>query len=1765
MSRLHASLRRFAFPGLALLTFASPQAHAQWVVNGGAYSLASGSATIGGSDYGPATSYTQTGGTVTGGSLELGYVVGGGSNSGTSVTYNLSAGVFSMSNLTLGVTGFNYGSSYFFQTGGTASIGGILRLGAGSASNTGQYTLSGGTLTAGELLLAGKNSITNARFALNGGTLVTSNITTGGGSGYGSNGLLLFNGGTLQADPNTTSPATGWINSGTTVYVSTGGALLDTAGADQTINAALLHDPSLAANQLDAGLTKTGTGTLTLNAASTYTGNTTINGGLIEFGFDSALGASTNQVVLNGGGLRWASGTTTDISSRLAATGSGGGTFDTNGNNVTFATALSGTGALTKAGVGTLTLNAAGTYSGTYSGAFTVSAGTLSLGNSLALQNSSVTLSGSGALDVNVFSAVTLGNLNATSFALQNDYPAPLALTLGGGNTTATTATAFSGAGSLIKTGTGTITLTGTNTYTGGTTVNIGTLRFATSAALPSTGTLTVTSGATAAFNVGGTGEFTLSLIDSILGSSTFQTGSQLGLDTANASGGRFVLSDAVSGSLGLTKLGGGFLTLTGANTYTGGTIVSAGALTGNSTSLQGSIINNAAVNFDQDFNGTYAGNMSGTGSLTKSYSGNLTLTGTNTYTGGTTVSAGTLTGNSTSLQGGITDNAVLVFDQASAGTYAGVVSGTGSLTKSNTGTLTLTGANSYAGGTTISVGTLTGNSTSLQGNITDNAALVFDQASAGTYAGVASGTGSLTKSNTGTLTLTGANTYTGGTTISAGTLQIGAGGTTGSLVGNISNQAALIFNRSDATTYSGVISGTGTLTKLGSGTLALTGASTYSGVTAINAGTLQAGNASAFGSGVISFGGGALQYGSGITTDFSSRFSTGAGQLYSIDTNGQSVTFASVLSSSGGALTKSGSGTLTLNAFNTYTGGTVVNGGTLALATGGPIGALVGSLTINSGATLLASTTNAFGYATGNKVNSVTINGGTLNYTGTADLGWGVAYTISNGALLTSNGGVSNATTLSAFAFGGPSGGNTSVNVTGGANTIAGRVDLRSDNGNSNVNFTVASGATLNVTAAVTNSGTAVSFTKLGAGTMTLTGANTYTGGTALNAGVLQAGNASAFGSGTISFGGGTLQYGSGINTDFSSLFSTAASQLYSIDTNGQSVTFASVLSSSGGTLTKSGSGTLTLNAFNTYTGGTVVNGGTLTLAAGGGIGSIRGNLTINSGATVVTSAVDGLGFADNNSKINALTINGGTLNDTAAGNCGWGVAYTLSNGALLTSNGGVSSASALSAFAFGGPSGGNTSVNVTGGTNTIAGHVDLRGNNGNTNVNFTVAAGATLNVTAGISTTVGPAGLTKLGAGTMTLTGSNTYTSGTAINAGVLQAGNASAFGSGTISFGGGTLQYGSGITTDFSGLFSTAANQLYSIDTNSQNVTFASVLSSSGGTLTKFGAGTLTLSGADTYSGSTTITGGTLLVNGSLSPSSAVSLASGTTIGGSGTIGGSLSVTGPSGTYSAATASTINGSGLKLSGSVTITGNTTVSGSVTASNGVTAKSGTTVVSGSLNGSLVVNNTTLLTGTVTGSVSVSNGSTLLLTGTTGALTVDGTLASFYPGLSAPGAPSSPGTGTAAGSVTLTNAPTFGIYLGLASSTDSTQLVMQSPGSQLTLNGAPLSLQLGASYQHVDGQAFVIVNGTGSNGILGQFSQGSLITATSASSPGVTDQFTILYNVNATGTAPGKDIVVFAIPEPSAGGLLIFGTGLLGLFRSRKRQVDLLSYRRRV
>jgi autotransporter-associated beta strand protein len=318
-------------------------------------------------------------------------------------------------------------------------------------------------------------------------------------------------------------------------------------------------------------------------------------------------------------------------------------------------------------------------------------------------------------------------------------------------------------------------------------------------------------------------------------------------------------------------------------------------------------------------------------------------------------------------IAGSITDQTGSGGTGGNAGSWAVNVSGGGTLTR--------TGANTYSGGTTVSAGTLQGTTTSLQGNITDNAAVVFNQATNGTYAGFMSGTGSLAVTGGGTITLTGANTYSGGTTVNGGTLAVSSDANLGAATGGLTfnggtlqwgstfgSACAITLNAGGGTfdtlanlgTLSGVISGSGGLTKTGSGTLILSGANTYTGGTTVSAGTLQAGNTNAFSSNsAYTIAAGTVLGLNGFDQTIGSLAGSGAvtlgGAALTTGNDNTSTTFSGAISGTGG-LTKIASGALTLSGLNTYTGATTVNRGTLQVD--GSI-ANSQSVTVNSGATL--------------------------------------------------------------------------------------------------------------------------------------------------------------------------------------------------------------------------------------------------------------------------------------------------------------------------------------------------------------------------------------------------------------------------------------------------------------------------------------------------------------------------------------------------------------------------------------------------------------------------------------------------------------------------------------------------------------------------------------------------------------------------------------------------------------------------------------------
>ena len=423
------------------------------------------------------------------------------------------------------------------------------------------------------------------------------------------------------------------------------------------------------------------------------------------------------------------------------------------------------------------------------------------------------------------------------------------------------------------------------------------------------------------------------------------------------------------AGQSGLTLSGSNNLTLTNANTFTGTATVNSGAtlaLTGSGNiNAAGSTIVNGTFDISGVTTGVTAQNLSGIGSVVL---GSKTLT-------------------------------------ANLGSWAGVISGTGNVTIG--GNVSFTGTNTYNGTTTISSGTLTvGNGTTLgrlgSGPVVDNATLSINHSDSVTIAGNISGSGGVTQAGTGTTILTGTNNYAT-TTISAGTLQIGSGGTTGSLgSGAVTDNGTLSFNRSNSYTVANSITGTGSLVDAGTGTLVLTNTNGYTTTTINSGATIQLGASSTTGS-----------LGSGNITD--------NGTLIIARSNAYNQV---AIISGTGSVTQSGSGTLTFQTAQTYSGATNINTGTtVALqdlgaitnssvadsgtfditgitASGTTIASLSGAGTVVAGAKTLT-ISNGAGAFTGSLTGTagLTISGGTetfntaQTYTGTT--------TIASGAIL--------------------------------------------------------------------------------------------------------------------------------------------------------------------------------------------------------------------------------------------------------------------------------------------------------------------------------------------------------------------------------------------------------------------------------------------------------------------------------------------------------------------------------------------------------------------------------------------------------------------------------------------------------------------------------------------------------------------------------------------------------------------------------------------
>ncbi|EAU6284611.1 autotransporter outer membrane beta-barrel domain-containing protein [Salmonella enterica] len=303
-------------------------------------------------------------------------------------------------------------------------------------------------------------------------------------------------------------------------------------------------------------------------------------------------------------------------------------------------------------------------------------------------------------------------------------------------------------------------------------------------------------------------------------------------------------LDNNVTGEGQIVKSGSDELIVTGDNNYSGGTTISGGTLTADHADSLGSgdIDNSGVLKVGE---GELENILSGSGSLVKTGTGELTLSGDNTYSGGTTITGGTLTADhADSLGSGDIDNSGVL--KVGEGDLENTLSGSGSLVKTGTGELTLSGGNDYSGGTTIIGGTLTADhADSLGTGAVANSGVL--QVGEGELENTLSGSGSLVKTGTGELTLSGDNSYSGGTTIIGGTLTADHADSLGT--GAVANSGVLQVGEGE---LENTLSGSGSLVKTGTGELTLGGDNSYSGATTITDGTLIAANVNALGSGNI-------------------------------------------------------------------------------------------------------------------------------------------------------------------------------------------------------------------------------------------------------------------------------------------------------------------------------------------------------------------------------------------------------------------------------------------------------------------------------------------------------------------------------------------------------------------------------------------------------------------------------------------------------------------------------------------------------------------------------------------------------------------------------------------------------------------------------------------------------------------------------------------------------------------------------------------------
>ena len=702
------------------------------------------------------------------------------------------------------------------------------------------------------------------------------------------------------------------------------------------------------------------------------------------------------------------------------------------------------------------------------------------------------------------------------------------------------------------------------------------------------------------------------------------------------------------------------------------------------------------------------------------------------------------------------------------------------------------------------------------------------------------------------------------------------------------SNTIATVFDAADTLTVSGVVTGAGSLTKAGLGTLILTKPNTYAGGTSISAGTLQIKDSQSLATALVQVTGNCTIQAGADNLMINNLVSVGpAATTATLDTQGNTLTLSGAVSGDGG-LNKAGTGKVIITGSNTYLGSTTISGGTMsvaALADGG----LASAIGISSSAST-----------------NLVLNGGALEYTG-GDVSSDRLFSLgtAGGSISSAGLGALNLTNPGAITF---QGSNTARTLT-----------LTGTNSGANA-----------IGAVIGNNGTGgTGLIKSGVGRWTLSGTNTFSGQTVITAGTLTLTNVQALGGSTLNYDnqGGTL--------DLSNLFALTLGGLtggqnlalpgpLTVGGNGQDTTYSGSLSG-GGTLTKTGTGRLILSGNNDFSSGVTISAGTLQIAGGSLTtstiaptasaalfqqtgGTVTGTLLNleNANSLQLKATFDGgiasfgstrLGATNATSAPCVLTINGGTiaLGDYASArdgspNFNTTAGLIIHNGTVtansvqvstvnswsnLTLTGGsleIGSPASLGSFFLGGGSnnarGGN--LTMSGGTLTYAGIDGLILNQSTgSSIGQATFNGGTANltgITLNAATATGGSATLNINAATVYLgsVGLQANTSAAAatvtVNGGTLGAlASWTGVPNATLGAGGVIFQAGDG------------ANVPY-------DISVMGLLTGAGG-ITKTGAGKLTLAGADnSYTGPTTVNSGTLLLAGSISGTSAVTITNG-----------------------------------------------------------------------------------------------------------------------------------------------------------------------------------------------------------------------------------------------------------------------------------------------